>query len=174
MNATKKVVQPIEERLGRKEPVDYPSSVSDKGDFVVEDWQRREAATSIYDLDRIILNVWHQYRGGIPPSDPAGAVRREAERLRATGLDNHKELTLIPLCYAARAVKIQKNENGLQLGDDAVTHVKTALNLVENLATKFGMDDDRATRIALADLLPSATLHRHAGDALRGHHDPVS
>jgi hypothetical protein len=97
MTATKKVVQPIEVRLGRSSPVDYESSVSGKGDFVVEEWQAREAATSPYDLDRIILNVWHEYRGGIPPSDLAGAVRREGERLRATGLDNRQELTLIPL-----------------------------------------------------------------------------
>ena len=153
MTATKKVVHPIEARLGRSKPVDYQSSVSGGGNFVVQDWQEREAATSRYDLDRIILNVWHQYKG-IPASDPAGAVRREAELLRATGLNNKRELTLIPLYYAARALS---NQKGLQLGDDGVTQVKSALNLVDKLATSFGMDDDHSTRNALADLLKSTS-----------------
>jgi hypothetical protein len=153
MTATKKVIQPIEVRLGRSSPVDYESSISGKGDFVVKEWQAPEAATSRYDLDRIILNVWHEYKGGIPPSDPAGAVRLETERLRATGLDNRQELTLIPLYYAARALKTQKERSNVQLKDGAVTHVQDALKLVQTLAGKFDMDDNCTTRNALASLL---------------------
>ena len=44
MRATKKVVQPIEIRLGRNTLTDYESSVSGKGAFVVADWQAVAAA----------------------------------------------------------------------------------------------------------------------------------
>jgi pimeloyl-ACP methyl ester carboxylesterase len=155
LRATKKVVQPIEIRLGRSEPVDYESSRSGKGDFVVEDWQVCAAAASLYDLDRIILNVWHQYKGGIPASDPSVSVRHEEQKLRATGLENRQELTLIPLYYAARALRFQTEARGVQLVRNAVTDVQKALCLVETLATKFGMDDDLSTRHELRELLAS-------------------
>lgn len=116
MSATKKVVQPIEVRLGRSTPVDYESSFSCRGTFVVADWQHAIAAISRYDLDRIILNVWNEYRGGIPASDPTQAVRHEAELLKATGLDNRKELSLPPLYYAARALKTQKERGNVRRG----------------------------------------------------------
>jgi hypothetical protein len=149
------VVQPIEVRLGRNpivDPVLYESSVGGKGAFVVAGWQEAIAATSRYDLDRIILNVWHEYRGGTPAADPAGAVRLEAERLR-TGLTNNEKLTLIPLYYAARALLTQKGKGNVQLGATDKAHVQTALSIGETLASKFGMDEDRSTRNALDGLL---------------------
>lgn len=167
MTATKKVVHPIEVRLGRSSEVEYASSASDKGDFVVEDWQMQRAATSPYDLDRIILNVWHQYRGGIAPSDRAAGVRLEVDRLRETGLDNRQELTLIPLYYAARALKVQNEKHGIQLGDSAVTDVQSALALVDTLAKRFNMDGGenggKDTRKALAALLPTSKPQQAMG-----------
>ena len=149
MRAVKKVVQPIEIRLGRQTPTDYESSVSGKGAFNVADWQAAAAAVSRYDLDRIILSIWHEYRGGLSGSDPAQAVRHEVELLNATGLENRKELSLPPLYYAARALKTQKEKGHVRISDRAVTDVKAALSLVETLAGKFGMDDDRSTRNVL-------------------------
>lgn len=83
-------------------------------------------------------------------------MRHEVELLRATGLDNRKELSFIPLYYAARALKTQKKTGNVQLGDRAIADVKAAMSLGETLANKFGMDEDRGTRNALGGLL-SAT-----------------
>ncbi|HXK28697.1 MAG TPA: hypothetical protein VJ646_10625 [Candidatus Binatia bacterium] len=153
MRAVKKVVQPIESRLGRTTPMEYESSVSGDGAFDVADWQAVAAAISPYDLDRIILSVWHEYRGGSVASDPTQGVRHEVELLRQTGLENRKELSLPPLYYAARALKTQKERGHVQMSDRAVTDVKAALATVETLAGRFGMDTDRSTRNALHALI---------------------
>jgi len=147
--AVKKVVQPIEVRLGRKDKVEYELSAAGKGDFVVSVWQEQAAATSSYDLDRIILNVWYQYRAGKPGADSAAAVRREKERLTSTGLSDSGRLSLMPLYYAARSLKIRKENNKVQLEQAARDDVQEAINLVENLAAKFGMDEDKSTRNGL-------------------------
>jgi hypothetical protein len=165
MAATKRVVQPIEVRLGRNSPVDYESSVSGTSEFVVADWQAAEAGTSPYDLDRIILNVWREYRGGIPAADPTQAVRHEAELLNATGLENRKELSLPPLYYSVRALKTQTQKGNVQIGSRGVSDLKAAIALVEKLASRFGMDDNRSTRDALSGLLSAAQPALAAGKA---------
>jgi hypothetical protein len=156
MRAVKKVVQPIESRLGRTTPVDYESSAGGVGSFSVADWQAAAAAISAYDLDRIILSVWHEYRGGYVASDPTQGVRHEVELLRQTGLENRKGLSLPPLYYAARALKTQKERGHVQMSDRAVTDVKAALALVETLAGRFGMDDHRSTRNVLRALIDAS------------------
>jgi hypothetical protein len=153
MRATKRVVQPVEVRLGRSKLVEYALSVSGKGAFVVADWQAAAAATSNYDLDRILLNVWHEYQGGISAADPIQAVRHEVELLRATGLENRKELSLPPPYYAARALKKQKERGHVRISDRAITDVEAALTLVETLASKFGMDGGEETRKVLRGLM---------------------
>jgi hypothetical protein len=157
MRAVKRVIQPIEKRLGRNTPIDYESSVNGDGPFNVADWQAAAAAISPYDLDRIILSVWHEYRGGSVPSDPTQGVRHEVELLRQTGLENRGELSLPPLYYAVRALKTQKESGHVEMSDRAVTDLKAALAIVEMLAVRFGMDDDQSTRNALRALIVSAT-----------------
>jgi triacylglycerol esterase/lipase EstA (alpha/beta hydrolase family) len=153
MRAVKKVVQPIEKRLGRDTPIEYDSSVGGDGAFSVPDWQAAAAAISPYDLDRIILSVWREYRGGCVASDPTQCVRHEVELLRQTGLENRKELSLPPLYYAARALRTQRERGHVQMSERAVADVRAALAMVEELAGKFGMDEDRSTRNALRALI---------------------
>jgi hypothetical protein len=155
--ATKKVVHPIEKRLGRTTPVDYVSSYGGEGPFDVLPWQEEKSATSDYDLDRIIHNVWHQYQGGLPRDEPTMALRHEAERLKYAESQNPKGLTLIPIYYAARATKTQRDKGRVLLGEGDVADVRATLELVEKLAKKYDMDggdNERGdTRKALDALL---------------------
>ncbi len=155
MRAVKKVVQPIERRLGRSKPIVYESSVC-SGDFRVADWQSAAAAESAYDLDRIILSVWHEYQGGHSAADPTQSIRHEVENLTKTGLKNRKDLSLLPLYYAARAIRRQSEMGNVQLSGRAIADVKAALAMVEDLAGRFGMDDDESTRNVLHDLINAA------------------
>ena len=118
----------------------------------MKDWQATCAASSSYDLDRIILNVWREYRGGFSATDPTQSVRHEVELLRTTGLDNKKELSLMPLYYAARALNKQKELGNVQLGKAHVTDVEAAQDIVETLVKKFEMDGDRSTRKVISRL----------------------
>ena len=155
MRATKMAVHPIEKRLGRKDPAAYESCLSVKEVFQVEDWQKTAIDNSefSYDLDRIILNVWYEYHGGPYPSNPTLPLRHEVELLKATGLQNRKELSLPPLYYAARALKAQKERGGF--ANFSHTDIKAALTLVKELAEKFGVDDDESTRTILRSLTES-------------------
>ena len=81
------------------------------------------------------------------------AIRHEKERLTMTGLNNKDKLTLVPLYYAARALKVCKENEVVQLSDSALADVKSAVDLVNKLNKRFNMDEDRDTRNALKSLL---------------------
>jgi hypothetical protein len=143
--ATKKVIQPIECRLGRTKPVEYDTSFAGSGAFNVAKWQETSAPSSPYDLDRIILYVWYQYQG-IPFAERILFLKQERERLV-----DPKNLSLIPLYYAARMLLTQKGK--ADLNQDEKAEVKSILDFVQKLADKSEMDADRRTRDKLEALL---------------------
>ena len=144
MIATKKVIHPIEFRLGRTKPVDYKRSAAGASEFQVENWQEERASLSEYDLDRIILYVWYEYRG-LPLEQRTLFLRQERERLKGPSV------SLIPLYYSARMLdKHRKAANLIQSEKD---DVKSILDYVEDLAIKFPVDTNRQTRDQLAALL---------------------
>lgn len=151
LRAVKKVVHPIEVLLGRDPgDVEYKSSIGGTTSFEPALWQQQMAQASRYDLDRIILNVWREHRGGIPASGFARSVCQEAERLK-TGPQEKEKVTLIPLYYAARALRRQRRN--VQLANDDKTDLQQALDTVKRLANNLGVDEDKKTQNVLQELL---------------------
>jgi len=133
--ATKKVVQPIEVLLGRKESmVDYTSSAGSQEGFKPEQWQLARAACSDYDLDRVIFYVYCERVHGLPLHEPEMYVRQETERLRAT-LERTKDITLIPLHYAVRALRRRIGHKETQLTDASREQLNRTGDLVRTLVT---------------------------------------
>jgi hypothetical protein len=150
----KKVIHPLEARLGRLGLDDTESEVTRAlREVRISESQELAAATSEYDLDRIILYVLQQYGLATPHRELSYHVGLETERLKPNRYSK-RDVTLIPLYYAVKSLdERSKKAPDRQLTDTDKYKVKAALELVEELAERFGEDGDLTTRNRLRKLL---------------------
>ena len=146
--ATKRVVHPIEVKLGRREGVEFERSTVGPGPFNVAKWQEGKAQSSDYDLDRVILYVWYEYRE-MSAGKSTTFVTQEYEKLKK----DPNRLSLIPLHYAARMLLKHKDKGTVDLKENDKRELQQVLDFVEEQAVKFQMDGGFETRNKLRALL---------------------
>ena len=121
--------------------LDYDTSAGCAFGFEPQPWQLKRAAGSIYDLDRVILYVYLERRGGLPGGEPEMYVRQESERL-APALTENQKVTLIPLHYAVRALRRQVDGRRVSLSKHSKDQLTTVWQRVQGLAKKPGEHKD--------------------------------
>jgi len=168
MDATKKIIQPLEKALGRTDKVNskdyYKSSrgiLSLKDILNLPKWIEIGSEDSDFDLDRITLYQYHRYKIGINYDDKLKFVSDEYQRIKP--IESESSFSLIPLFYSLKTCRELLRNREIKLNPTNINDLNSIYEFINRKIKdeKWDIDITRESRNAIEEIIELAKGNYH-------------